>query len=716
MSLDISYGPRPKKKKAGRPTYYVGVDGEGYTPVLDGKQTGRHRYTLLAWSDEWQDKHDYIEDYNGLTTRACLDFLLAMPNPARAFAYAFNYDMTKILVDVDNETLYRLFRPDLRKPPKDSPAHEPVKVPWVAPPAGVEPEKLYYLNLQGTKLTVHDPLTKRKRVIWDVFKFFQARFVSALVDWKVATKDELKAMSVMKDKRSTFDSNHKAEIRRYCLDECCKMAKLAEKLVTAHEDAGLELKTFFGAGSTGGAMLKKMNIHKEKRVALPEMTEAVACGFFGGRFENSVIGPVEGPLWSYDISSAYPYETTFLPCLSCGKWRLTQRREDLETARCALVRYSLGPAPKDDPLFSSWGPFPFRTRDGYICYPTESGGGWIWDKEYKEGERMYSNVRFEEAWIYEAGCNHQPFRNVPEYYLLRLKIGKEGKGLVIKLGVNSVYGKLAQSMGDDPPFQCWPWAGMITSGTRAQILRALSLHKDPRNLLMTATDGICSRERLLLPTPRETETGVALPDKEGKMVSKPLGGWEEKEIPKGVFFVRPGIYFPQNPTEEELDKIRARGVGRGVMYKAWPSLVEAYERGESMIKLAEVSRFVGAKSSISVGGVKAGRLAFKRAPNYGEWIQRPVELTFDPFPKRSHVRQDKTLEVWKFPCDKFPREMSSIPYKNAMPKRAGMTSLEAILLREAQEQALEQPGGGDYEAALDYEALEYVDEAMYLET
>lgn len=169
MSLDISYGPKPRTH-AGRKTYYVGVDGEGF---------GRfpHRYTLLAWSDEHQDKHEYVENYqDGLSTRACLEFLLSMPNPAKAFSYAFNYDMTKILTDLPNKLLYELFRPDLRRRPKNSQVFGPLPVLWTAPPEGDEPEKQYALNLQGTKLTISDLSTKRKRVIWDVFKFFQANF------------------------------------------------------------------------------------------------------------------------------------------------------------------------------------------------------------------------------------------------------------------------------------------------------------------------------------------------------------------------------------------------------------------------------------------------------------------------------------------------------------------------------------------------------------
>jgi len=86
---------------------------------------------------------------------------------------------------------------------------------------------------------------------------------------------------------------------------------------------------------------------------------------------------------------------------------------------------------------------------------------------------------------------------------------------------------------------------------------------------MLATDGVWSRERLALPSPRDTGTGD---------LSKPLGGWEEKSFPEGVFAVRPGIYFPLAPTEEALKEVRARGLGKKVLYEQWPRIVDALER------------------------------------------------------------------------------------------------------------------------------------------
>ena len=152
---------------------------------------------------------------------------------------------------------------------------------------------------------------------------------------------------------------------------------LTRKLDDAHEKAGLKLRGYHGAGSTASAILRKLGINEEVRTGPDEIQKEIASAFFGGRFENSVIGNIPGPIFGYDISSAYPYQITFLPCLGCGHWERTTKRNRIEDCTTALVRYELGPAPKH----MSWGPFPFRLESGAIAFPATSGGGWVWKEE-----------------------------------------------------------------------------------------------------------------------------------------------------------------------------------------------------------------------------------------------------------------------------------------------------------------------------------------------
>lgn len=629
------------------PVRYWGIDGEGQGRVV-------HRYVMLAACDE-DGSEKLVTEAHSLSTVACLEFLLSLPGNSKFFAYSFMYDLTKMLVDLPNKTLYLLFHEELRQRTPKQRHLGPRPIQWGE----------YWLNLQRTKFSVRRG--KHQVVIWDIWRFFQGKFVTALENWGLA--DNLESMRRMKEQRSEFDKLSKKEIRAYCWDECQRMGQLARKLVDAHDDCGLKLRNFYGAGSTGSALLNKLDIKTKRGDKPPEdMTHALACAFFGGRFENSIIGPYPGPVYSYDISSAYPYHITFLPCLQCGKWTRTTNSRDLEHATTAIVRYSYS-----NPGQSAWHPFPYRTSDGSICFPNGSSG-WVWLKEYQAGKSLFPGVSFREAWVYRTSCDCRPFREFPNYYRERVRLGKEAAGIVLKLGMNSCYGKLAQSIGINPPFQSWVWAGMITAGCRAQVLELAARLESLDDLLMVATDGVYTSKRVSAPLPLDTGTSD---------LPKPLGGWEEKIVRKGIFAARPGIYFPLDPSEAELKEVRARGLGKSVLHACWSSIVDAYGRGEQHVLVDTVTRFCGAKSSISVRGIETGNLSFHRSPEYGQWVKRPIDLSFNPMPKRESVCDGrlKTRTV----------SGESAPYVRAL----SAVSPETIALKMAEIEAEEQPDGGD---------------------
>jgi DNA polymerase type B, organellar and viral len=665
---------RPEHDNRKKESIYCGIDGEGI-----GRED--HRYVYLAIRSEDETFTASAEDFDrGLSTKRCLDLILESgSNRKKLCAYSFNYDLTKILTDCDNKTLYYLFRPELRKRYGDKAKFGPWPVPWNG----------YFLNLQGTKFVVKKDGIRV--IVWDFFKFFQGKFTNALKDWKVGEHELVKRMEYMKDKRSEFDKLDREAIKKYCLEECQCMAALAHKLIDAHTACGLNLTSYYGAGSSGKAMLTVMGIKDQLSPVPNNMKDAVASSFFGGRFENARIGLVSDTVYNYDISSAYPYQTCFLPCLRHMKWKHVKKRIEIEGAQAALIQYSLN----DSRITRPWGPFPFRDRDGSICYPISSGGGWIWDQEYRQAERLYSNVGFISAWVGHSDCQCQPFVKIPHYYRERIRIGKEGPGIVLKLGLNSCYGKLAQSIGS-ATFNNWIWASLITSGCRAQALELFGLHRDWDNILMVATDGVKSLELLTTPIPRDTDTF---------QTGKPLGGWEMEIEPQGVFLARPGIYFPINPTDQQIKKIRGRGVGKSVVFENWKSIIDHWNRHglDQVATLANVSRFCGAKSSISRSGppIKVGargRLLdkgiYKRAhggdgkPSYGQWITREVQLSFDPMPKRNGVTKGGRLGIRK-----MPQTQISQAYKKALIDPEGLT------MEMLREEAIEQPDGGlvDYE-------------------
>jgi hypothetical protein len=714
---------RGKRKPRNNSVIYIGIDGEGVTEHF-GPWPGKHRYTMLCAADE--NGHQWmIENPLGLKTKQCLDFIVSLPAKTgyRVFSYSFGYDLTKILEDIDDLTLYRLVRPELRRR-----LHGKIKIsaPVYWPP--VKPQFcLNWLNgqfsvkkLEGTQ-TVIDPKTGGPTVgykwgppviIHDIWRFFQGKFTTALEDWKVPDnvspsdrKHILERMRAMKDKRSNFDQLNGDDIRAYCFEECQFMATLARKLTEAHTKAGIPLKRYFGAGSSAEAMMLVMGVKGQVKQArgdnpIPDSVEyAQRCAFFGGRFENSRIGAIQGNINCEDISSAYPYQLTKVPCLIHGHWEHTTERNRISHARTALVRYTL--TRPNEKL--RWGPFPFRLSNGSIAFPESSGGGWIWREEYLAGEKLFDNVCFQEAWLYHCDCDCQPFKDVSRYYALRLKIGKEGPGIAVKLGMNSIYGKTAQTIGGEPgAFQSWMWAGLITSGCRAQVLEVMSLHRDLDNLLMVATDGIATLETLTLPKPTNTNTNwLPCPTPNPKdiaespqiyhcengqwSVNKPLGGWERKVLTEGLFLARPGIYFPLNPTENDIKRIRARGLGRAAVWDNWKKIVETYERGEPGIEIENLSLFRGIKTSITRSHSDTpGKFNYNRSEQYGRWITRSTNMTFSPLPKReAKIGNGGRLTLRRLD------ELESGPYN----KEIISTDAMAMLLQGIEDS--EQPDGGD---------------------
>lgn len=324
------------------------------------------------------------------------------------------------------------------------------------------------------------------------------------------------------------------------------------------------------------------------------------------------------------------------------------------TAKAALVKHAYD-ARKNPP---AWAPFFHREPDGSICYPSRTQG-WAWQSEFREALAAWPGVEFHGAWILDSQCDHRPFADVPRLYLERLRLGKDGPGIVLKLAVNSLYGKLAQSIGK-PRYQCWIWAGMITAHTRAMILRAIRCHRDPRNLLWIATDGIYTRERLDLPDPIDTGTMTEH--------RKPLGGWDVSVIDGAMFAARPGIYFAVNDDA----KLRGRGIGRAVLLRYRDAIMDAHAQGRESVTLESV-RFHGAKSSLSLRGDGT----VHRGPDYGQWRPWKVELTFDPMPKRV-LDRDGRLRLRD--C-----EGESAPYSKSDP------SPEALLMGALDAMIDEQP-------------------------
>jgi hypothetical protein len=246
-----------------------------------------------------------------------------------------------------------------------------------------------------------------------------------------------------------------------------------------------------------------------------------------------------------------------------------------------------------------YGTLPIRNEAGNICYP-ETGTGWYWSPELISARNAGTTLTPHEVYVYESHCDCEPFSWVKDVYQMRQNLGKDDKqGLALKLVLNSLYGKMAQSVGH-PKYANPIWAGIITSTTRAQLVDASAKYE--QHVLMFATDGIA--------------TDIPIPE---LPISGKLGEWQYEEH-ESMFIVQPGLYkYPGD------DKAKTRGVPRWTF--------DAHERGlrkhyqEGRVKRAyhiKLARFYGMRQAI----------AQNHWEQAGTWFREDHKLSFDWRSKR----------------------------------------------------------------------------------
>lgn len=657
---------RERSPRGGR--LVLGIDGEGYTTA-----DGRHLYVYLAASDTEGLVSD-VRNPKGLTADEVFAWLLTLPRKAMLVGFALGYDRTKWVESWPDDRIYRLMHPESRL--------------GESGPLPVDCEG-WRCNLVSTRFSVaraDEP--DERRTVWDVWKFFQSSFVKAIERWDVGSKEERAFVAKQKERRGNFAAIGKTE-ERYCQLECRLLAELVDKLLAAHDEAGLRLKSYFGPGSTAAVVLAELEADKHRANVPDAMALAVACAYFGGRFELSRMGPIQRRrLFAYDIVSAYPAAFARLPCLrpNHGRWvhckgGIGKKHHPLAT----VVRFRVEPHPRAHP---AWGPLPHRLPDGNILFPLESAGGWAWLPEYEAARRLHPGVVALESWSWQPRCRcREPFAaRVRELFALRRQWGKSARGLVLKLALNSLYGKSAQAVGRGR-YRCMVRAGLVTAMTRARLLEAVARARAPGDVLELATDSVLSLRPLRF---RAGELGSEL----GQWEAKDPDAWEG-----GVFLMRPGLRFPLRKVStregraEVLAQTAARGVGNKTLAKNRARVLRGWER-EPMapVTLRTPSFFHGATLSVRrlVERQDEDEVIYRyvRDPLYGLWTEESRTLTYTPRPKRDAVAAGPgyRLEPWRLPrgpgCESMPYGVSG----------ASLIGQELARMRELEEDQPDHAG------------------------
>lgn len=551
----------------------IAWDGEGLQ-VADGVP---QPYVLLANSegDDWYA-------LEGLSTRNILHALVETEFKypgAKHFIYGGSYDVNEWLRDLDEKSLRIL--------------HSQGGVKWEEWYIEYRPRKSFYVREYARDIRL---------TVWDAYPWYQRSFVKALREYLGADYADLPMIEEMKGRRSQFDAREIDAIRTYTQAELRALVALVRRLMVNLDAAGIRVRRWDGPGAAAAAVLRAKRAKRAMAIPPQPVIDGAGVAYSGGRIEVLKYGTLEAPIYHYDINSAYPAAMRALPNLKDARW-IYSKNPPAENNGLYHVRWKW----KNAPLLPFY-PFHFRTDDGSIYYPPE-GDGWVWGYElcaYLDNAATFDglNVDVLDGFTLRVLYDDAPFAWVQSMYDVRQQWKAEGNPAewALKLGLNSLYGKLAQTIGWDdekrPPFYQIEWAGLITSATRAQLLRAACLA--PSEVIMFATDGIFSTVPLDLPT------------------GKALGEWSS-ELHDGITVVQSGVYFIKEGGEW---KTWSRGYNAAELNR--DAVVEGWRRGTEYIEIPQ-TRF------LTLGSALTGR---RISPEWRSWRTAPRILSLGPTGKR----------------------------------------------------------------------------------
>lgn len=588
------------------------IDGEGGNipdpNLLFGKS---HEYLILR-ADEFE-----VRNAGGLAHPQCFDFLASLPNNRIWSGFFFDYDVTMMCKSLPEERARRLFDPTLRQRQGSEFSFPYIDIDdkWEI---GYTPHKEFKVRQKGQNYFT---------VVSDTGTFFQTSFVNTLKKWGIGSDEQLERIIAGKAGRADF-GELTAETEQYNIEECILHNQLMEEFRRVCREVGYEPKKWQGPGHLASAMLAAHGVPKREDIPIMQnrrFRELANAAYYGGRAETTAIGHIPGPIYQFDINGAYVYALQTLPCLQHGSWKLVRDRPSPGTVWVANVEFGHDGGRLIYNL-------PVRKEDGNIFFP-RFGTGHYWSTELEAAERAGTGIIFKEGWVYEKHCSCSAFDWIPGYYAERLRLGKSGKGMVLKLGGNSIYGKIAQSIGYAP----WAnpvWAGLITAWCRATIINAY--RANPDDVLMIMTDGIFMRHQPPL------------------SITNQLGDWELKTH-DNLFIVQPGIYFLPN------EQVKSRGVPIGRIMDVQDVFRERFDEFSRTMVMPEpvpipVTNFITMRQALAR---RKWRIA-------GTWESGTRDISYDWTNKRQGsglirerdtgvlrtLPQDSSVDVFSKPYDR----------------------------------------------------------------
>lgn len=556
-----------------------------------------------------------------LTTQMMLDYIIAVGkrNPhAIHVGYGFRYDANMIVQDLREKEIVRLYKDGAIKYRTMDGAEWRLR--WI--PGKTFTVTRRHGKARDAKITV---------TINDYSSFFGTKFIDAAekILGDTLTDADREVVEHGKSERGNNTWEDLAEVLHYWRAEIVLMERTFTRFRDVMCQAGFPLRDWYGPGALANfiiaqyKMRPKMAGAQTTSGAMPDAVhQASKHAFFGGRFELFQAGRIVGPIYVVDIGSAYPHALRMVPDLSPekGRWIHVDNPRTIQRFGFYRIRFR---APNASINETRPMPLPWRDNRGMITFPP-SVHGWYPSPE----ARMLLGAKgaeILEGWYWEThGEPEFPWQFLEEMYARRIRIGKKNLlSMPFKLGPNSIYGKLAQTVGYNkekllpPRSHALPIAAWVTSMCRAMLYSAM--RRAPEQIIAVETDSIIT---------------TAHPSKLGLKLGDALGEWDVKEYDE-IVYMQSGMYHLKKGGEWLATKSRGLQASEYTIEMAREYLLSCLPDATTEgylwppLKLKTKPRFIGA------GAARASAENFKDI--HCVWKEQTREIAIGNAGKRRHI-------------------------------------------------------------------------------
>ncbi len=305
--------------------------------------------------------------------------------------------------------------------------------------------------------------------LYDLQQFYNMGLDEASKKYLNEGKSDIDAQRIQND--AEYRRVNATKIRHYCIRDCRLTQRLGQRFKLLLVRVGLTPRRYFSTG-----YLAERYFVKHSRIPMihfKHVQEFAYYAYAGGRFEVFKRGFFPD-VYKYDIHSAYPAITAELPDIDRGVWRQSVKPEHDSALSFSLVRVRV-PSHYIEPLH-------FRHKYRVLFPSTDNHYRVITKCEYELIEEFdLAHLTPIRTWNFHPDTDRKPFGIIKGIYekRVRLKEEKDPLELVLKLIMNSIYGKTIQVTMVKEPVPHYKtgnlflpcYASEITAQTRVNLVR-----------------------------------------------------------------------------------------------------------------------------------------------------------------------------------------------------------------------------------------------------